>query len=290
MGACTSHEHGGLLAPASAGDIDGVKEALRYHAPIDKREGESGLSALIAAASNRQFVVVKHLLRAKANVNLQDSEGRTALIAAASKTMNLDVLKCLVEEGSAKCNLADGERWTALMYAAREHQADVVEYLLDHGADVNLQNSVGDTALITAVKSATEMPHSPRHYGDRRDWRDFIGTMRNLINSEDLDIDATDDNGRTALLLACCMQNTDAVKYVVSNGANVDIQSEDGSTALICAVYRKNMSLVKFLVEDAKADLFLQDTIGMTALDRAEQAQNVVIAKYLRTKMEAAGR
>uniref|UniRef100_A0A6U3AP77 Uncharacterized protein n=1 Tax=Lotharella globosa TaxID=91324 RepID=A0A6U3AP77_9EUKA len=282
MGACTSCEDKELVAPASMGDLQGVKDALRCHAPIDRREGDSGLSALIAAASHRQLAVVQHLLRARANVNLQDCEGRTALIAAASRTENLDVVKCLVEEGAAKCNLADGERCTALMFAAREHQADVVKCLLKHSADANLKNSAGTTALIMAVNGATEVPYSSKHRDDRRS---FVETMRHLINSDHFNINATNDQGCTALLVACCRQHNEAVKYLISQGADVDIQSEDGRTALICAVYRNNASLVKFLVEVAGADPFLQDATGMTARDRAEQAQNDTIATYLKKKM-----
>ena len=45
-----------------------------------------------------------------------------------------------------------GEHWTALMFAAAEGQNAIVKHLLKHGADKNLVDVDGETALIFAQK------------------------------------------------------------------------------------------------------------------------------------------
>ncbi len=57
----------------------------------------------------------------------------------------------LLLEHKAKVDLRDnGEHWTALMFAAAEGQADVVQLLLAHHANPSLKDIDGDTAAVFA--------------------------------------------------------------------------------------------------------------------------------------------
>ena len=50
-------------------------------------------------------------------------------------------------EAGMPVDIYDGEDRNALIRAARNNQTDVVRYLLNNGANVNKQNSLGNTAL-----------------------------------------------------------------------------------------------------------------------------------------------
>ena len=55
----------------------------------------------------------------------------------------------------AEINLQNSDGGTALMLAASNGHERVVELLLRHGAEINLQNSDGGTALMLAAGKAT---------------------------------------------------------------------------------------------------------------------------------------
>lgn len=74
---------------------------------------------------------------------------------------------------------------TALMNAARSRNLDLVRLLLDAGADPNLQNNRGDTALISAV-----------YWGD-----DYTNVVELLIE-EGADVKSRNNYGVSALRLA----------------------------------------------------------------------------------------
>lgn len=61
------------------------------------------------------------------------------------------ILTYLVEHGMP-IDAQDRDKQTALMYAVRHDRPDIVECLLNLGADMSIQDSIGDTALHVAVK------------------------------------------------------------------------------------------------------------------------------------------
>ena len=85
--------------------------------------------------------LVKLLIDKGLDVNAQDGSGCTPLYyAATGYGKALDVLDLLVHAG-AGINSADKRGNTPLHQAARHGNADVVSWLLDHGADANALNA-----------------------------------------------------------------------------------------------------------------------------------------------------
>ena len=76
---------------------------------------------------------IKLLLAEGASVDAQSQSGGTALIWAAN---DLGKVRLLIENG-ANVNLATKRRRTALLVAAMsDPSADIVKFLIDHGADL----------------------------------------------------------------------------------------------------------------------------------------------------------
>ncbi len=63
------------------------------------------------------------------------------------------VARILLEHG-ADINLQDKKGWTALMLACFFEQDKAAKLLLEHGADVNIKNRKGKTALDIGYKNA----------------------------------------------------------------------------------------------------------------------------------------
>ena len=79
-------------------------------------------------------------------------------------------------EAGMPIDIYDWDDENALMKAADNNQTDVVRYLLNNGANVNKQNSSGDTALHFAFFSnSTDAMRILLQHGARKDIKNNYG-------------------------------------------------------------------------------------------------------------------
>lgn len=114
---------------------------------------------------------------------------------------------------------------SALMVAARHARADVVDELLEAGADVNLINDDENPALWFACVSGD--PH----------------IVRRLIRAG-ADLDNQNVNGATCLIYAASSGKHEVVELLVEAGADLSRQTLDGFTALESAA---TLPVLKYL-------------------------------------------
>ncbi len=100
------------------------------------------------AVCQNQFEVVKLLLTYKDT--LLKSSYYSAIFVAIEYS-NLDMLKLVAAETNThqKSTLSDAKPF---MKAINSNKGDIANYLIEQGADVNSQNSDGETALIIAAR------------------------------------------------------------------------------------------------------------------------------------------
>lgn len=94
--------------------------------------------------------------------------------------------------------------------------------------------------------------------------------VRSLI-AEGTDVNASNYNGRTALMSAVFFQNQSIIKELLGEGANVDARDSTGKTALMIAVSTRNIEMVTLLVASG-ADVTIEDNKENTALIIAEKS------------------
>jgi ankyrin repeat protein len=134
-----------LLQSAYLGQLEEVRRLVPGILSPDTIDAEKR-TPLMFASFNGHTPVIAYLLEAGAAVDSTDSAGRTALMYAASGPFPEAVAMLLV--WGAEVNIQGTlEGFTPLMTAAAEGQAEVVEILLDAGADRDLKDQDGDTAL-----------------------------------------------------------------------------------------------------------------------------------------------
>ena len=111
----------------------------------------TGRWSLHFASRNGNLEVVKRLLEKGVDVNMQYEDGNTALISACYGKHTAVALELLgVDNIKVDLRTNDGE--SALHYASQNGMLEVVNRLLKKGADVNMQDKRGNTALISACR------------------------------------------------------------------------------------------------------------------------------------------
>ena len=100
-----------------------------------------------------------------------------------------------------------------------------------------------------------------------------VEAMERLLE-QGADIDALDEHGQTALMLAAMRGHTAVARFLVARGAKLDHTAKFHLTALMLAVIAGHADIVRALVE-AGADLTVRGTGApgfhdKTALDLAE--------------------
>jgi ankyrin repeat protein len=123
-------------------------------------QAKDGVTPLFCSMFNAFGVkgTTELLLAAGAKVDTPALNGTTPLMIA-SRRVNLAVVEVLLEAG-ADPNLQDADGMTALMFAAMANGSDLqrytVELLLEKGADLSLRNRQGKTALMFARANQNE--------------------------------------------------------------------------------------------------------------------------------------
>jgi ankyrin repeat protein len=186
-------------------------------------KGEEGRTLLIIAARDGTAEMVEFLLQRGAIANVQDDNGMSPLMMAAMLLKN-DVVDVLLRENidvNAKDNYI-GE--TALIKAAAAGGKEIAQSLLSKGADVNIKNKDGMTALMRAIGDTVEI----------------------LLDSG-VDINAVDNSGRTALMHAIIDSLDYKADLLISKGADINIKTKRGVTALKLATESNFIPIINAL-------------------------------------------
>ncbi|MCG7521739.1 ankyrin repeat domain-containing protein [Ruegeria sp. Ofav3-42] len=132
---------------ARSGDIDRLISLLEDGAPVS---GDGAIQPIHFACMAGQIDAVRVLLERGADPNASSLLGTPLIIAAGRK--HAEIVELLLNNG-ADLELAGGKEKHAPMHAAAHAGAtDIVLILIDHGADPDVRTKYGEPALHLAVK------------------------------------------------------------------------------------------------------------------------------------------
>jgi ankyrin repeat protein len=138
-----------LIASAERGDTAAVQQQLQDGANINARDGR-GRTPVMAATHGNRVDTVAALIQAGADVNIRDNRLDNPFLYAGAEGL-LDILKLTIA-AKADTKLTNRFGGTALIPAAeRGHVAVVEELLANTDVDVNHVNNLGWTALLEAI-------------------------------------------------------------------------------------------------------------------------------------------
>jgi len=131
-------------------DLESVELLVRAGANV-KAVNRYGVAPLTLAVTNGDGAMVETLLKAGADPNTTLPGGETALMTAARVGV-LASVKALLARGATVDAKDQTHGQTALMWAAAEGHAPVVDMLIELGADFNARLASGMTPLMFAVR------------------------------------------------------------------------------------------------------------------------------------------
>jgi tetratricopeptide (TPR) repeat protein len=134
------------------GNVSLAREWLDAGLPPDFEGNVIGTGVMIGAWEGNIPMMELFVARG-ADINKVNSHGEQALLHAAWKG-RLEAVRWLVEHG-ARLN-REGKEWAALHYAAFNGHAEIVDFLLGRGADVNALSTNGSTPLMMAAREGKE--------------------------------------------------------------------------------------------------------------------------------------
>lgn len=227
-----------LLDAVRAEKPEEVRKLVEKGADVNIKDNNRWTVLMLAVYRNDRELV-EYLISKGADVNAHNNYGRTALMLLAEKydADNTALAKILLS-GGAEVDLRDEGGRTAFMLSVGEGNYRMAEFLLLHGASVDVKDISGDNVLIYYASNYSAMAD---------------GKLVDFLVLKGIDINAQNNLGKTALMMAAKRGNDKLVKYLCEKGADVDIKDKNDMTALMWAASHEDDQIVEYLRSRGKS-------------------------------------
>jgi ankyrin repeat protein len=253
-----------LLFAARQGCVECARVLLKAGADINAVD-PNNMTPLVETLINGHYDFAAFLIDQGANPNLADETGRTPLYAAVddhtmpesnlpapreidNNLTSMDVINKLLAHGAnvnaqlikqtpyrtkvdrgADTMLTTGA--TPLLRAAKAGDAEVIQVLLDKGADPKLATKVGMTPIMAAAGLGTKEEDTT---GRKKTEAEAMASIKLCLDAG-ADVNAVNNQGDTALHGAAQKGSDQVVQFLADHGAKLDIKDKRGRTPLDAA-------------------------------------------------------
>lgn len=201
-----------------------------------------GTSPLMTATRSGCLAMMRLLVEHGAEVNLPDSGGETPLVGAVMRDRAAAIKFLLARGASVDKGAPAGS--TLLSLALQGEHFDAAYALIKAGVDVNTPVSRYRLTPLMIVAS-----FRPPEADSRIRLMENHGPMdvARALLARKADVNATDADGVTALMIAAARDNSPMIGLLVQSGANANLKSKAGQTAHDIAVQDDNLGATRTL-------------------------------------------
>jgi ankyrin repeat protein len=253
-----------------------------------------------AACELGDLQAVATILPQLQNKNAQDALGRTGIFLAASKNRH-ELLHHLLQ-GGCDGNIPNAKGSTPLIIAAFNGFIKCLSILTESGADANKANCDLCAPLLLAAKAGHDEccewlvskcnvdVNAQNRFGDTAlGLASFggFGSIVSLLISNGASVNLANHLGTSPLLYAVSEDQQECVQILVDCGANPRAVDANGTSVLISAASVGRLECLQFLVT---LDLEHRDNNGESALDWAKKNGHEDCMSYIETHLYGASR
>lgn len=194
-----------------------------------------GYTPLMNASQKGYLNIVNILLEHGADVEAQNASGKNSLMLACF-IGNLEVVKRLRLSG-ASWDVIDRGGSTPVHWAVDSGNHELVEWMINDGAKIGIRDrTAGWTPLLRccALSGNINVAHSLISMGSK--------------------VNASDEDGKTPLMIATLNGHTDLVKELIKYGADINTKNKYGKSAIDMAKSFDRRPLLKYFEELLEQD------------------------------------
>jgi ankyrin repeat protein/mono/diheme cytochrome c family protein len=219
----------------SAGDLHKVRLLVNRGANLNVRSELGNTPLIVAAAHADSTAVVEFMLSHGADLKAKNKRGYTALHSAVGAG-NPKTVKLLAAKG-AKVDADDDTSRSDLAIAADRGSMELVEFLLEHGADPNAGNSRRHSLNAALLAQKPEIARLLIKHNARFDRQLSPGKVPSIL------LAAYNEVGDTSI-----------VQLMIDKGVDLDAANQYDETALTWARKRGSQRLIDLLVNAGAAE------------------------------------
>ncbi|XP_046543660.1 ankyrin repeat domain-containing protein 17-like [Haliotis rubra] len=241
------------------GDLDRVRHILSQGlVDINSRDKKHGRTALMVAAQTGHCRVSDFHISKGATISDLDKACKNVLHWAC-KGGHVGMVKRVLPQ----YRYGKRGRCPTLLQAAMRGHRDVFEFLVCTGRSVSEVDGVGSNVL---------------HYACRGGQ---LAMVKYLVSQGSVDINSSNRDRITALMMAALRGKTDVIKFLISMGANVSHVDIMGNNVLTLAIIKTHLAVVKYLVSQSSVDINGVRRSGRTPLMTAVSSGDKDVFDFL---------
>jgi len=149
------------------------------------------------------------------------------------------------------------------VFSCRYDAQEAVDILLKRGAKPN----------VTSTSSGCTALHVATQFGHKK-------IIERLLSTKNLDIDATDQQGMTALHIAISRGYEDVCRYLINNGASINISTKQGRTCLHLAANAGSTDIVDLVIQSGEYGRFTKNKLIYLFLSKNQRRLTELIGLY----------
>ncbi|XP_048257810.1 serine/threonine-protein phosphatase 6 regulatory ankyrin repeat subunit A-like [Haliotis rufescens] len=232
------------------GHVDVVKYLLSQDTVNINSRGWRKRTPMMRAAEEGYKEVVELLVSKGADASLVDKRGNNLLHLACQRGQ-MELVKYIVSQDMVDINRRGLKKRSPVMIAAESGHKEVVELLVNKGADASLMDKKGNNILHLAC----QMGH--------------VEVVKYVLSQDIVDINSRGWKTKTPMMMAAEEGHKEVVELLLNKGTDPSLVDKRGNNILHLACQNGQMEVVKYIVSKVIVDVNAKNKRRKTAANIA---------------------